>query len=236
MQRFSNFVILITLLSIAPFVWSFNSIKVGYIERAPHIYANADGSVRGMTGKTLVSLFRRANVEVEMISTDQEDISSFIKTPSLDAFITTQTLIINPNNFVYSAKPLFSLQFYLYHLKSEQEIQTLSNLTEVSITLPLPLTAIKGPLKEHIINPKNSISVVADGLSLPSQFAMLRNEKARYAISYLGESNAAMTFSSGFDRGDINVSKLFVLPMYLVIRRDNPNADEIMSKINLAND
>ena len=76
---------------------------------------------------------------------------------------------------------------------------------------------------------------MADGLTLPSQLAMLRNEKAQYAISYLSESNAAMTFSSGFNRGDINLSKLFVLPMYLVIKRDNPNADEIMSKINLAN-
>ena len=95
MLRFLCFLTLITLLNITPFAWSSDLLKVGYIERAPHIYANADGSVRGLTGKNLVSLFRKANVDVEMVRTYQEDIANFIKTPSLDAFIATLTLIEN---------------------------------------------------------------------------------------------------------------------------------------------
>jgi hypothetical protein len=225
----------ITLLNITPSAWSSNLLKIGYIERAPHIYANADGSVRGLTGKKLVSLFRKANVDVDMVRTYQKDIANFIKTPSLDAFIATLTLIENPENFVFSAQPLFNLHFYLYHLNTEQKVQTLSDLKGVSISLPLPLEAFKGPLKEHIHDPKNSITVIADELSLSSQLLMLRNKKAQYAISYLGESNAAMTFSKGFKRRELNISELFILPMYLVIKRENPHADELMSKINLAN-
>lgn len=80
---------------------------------------------------------------------------------------------------------------------------------EASISLPLPLETFKGPLKEHILHPKNTISVVADELSLLSQLVMLRNKKTQYAISYLGESNAALTFSRGFKREDINISRLF---------------------------
>ena len=235
MLRFSCFLTLITLLNITPFAWSSDLLKVGYIERAPHIYANADGSVRGLTGKNLVSLFRKANVDVQMVRTYQEDIANFIKTPSLDAFIATLTLIENPKDFVFSAKPLFNLNFYLYHLNIEQKVQTLSDLKGVSISLPLPLEAFKGPLKEHIHNPKNAITVIADELSLSSQLVMLRNKEAQYAISYLGESNAAMTFSKGFKQGELNISKLFILPMYLVIRRENPNAEEFMERINLAN-
>jgi hypothetical protein len=42
-------------------------------------------------------------------------------------------------------------------------------------------------------------------------------------------------FSKGFKQGELNISKLFILPMYLVIRRENPNAEEFMERINLAN-
>lgn len=209
-------------------------MQIGFIERPPHIYANADGSIRGLTGKQLVALFDRANLDADLVRTYQEDIGSFISQPELDGFIATRTLIDSPSDYWFSEQPLFILPFYAYHLVETRPLKNLSELRNTTVSLPLPLEAFIGPLKRQVTLAENNVTVVADNINLESQIMLLKKGRAKYAVSYLGEDNIAMMFSSRTNSNKVVVSDLFSLPMFLVIKRDVINSKQAIEKVNTA--
>lgn len=208
------------------------ALQIGFIERPPHIYANADGSIRGLTGKNLVTLFKQAEVDADLIRTYQEDIGTFISLPQLNGFIATKTLIDNPNEYIFSAKPLFTLQFYAYHLDKTPYLNDLSELKNTTISLPIPLETFAGPLKQQIMTLENNVTVIADSSNLETQIMLLRKGRTQYGISYLGKDNIAMMFSNRTRNNNIVVSDLFELPMFLVLERSAHNAEIAIKKIN----
>lgn len=209
-------------------------LYVGYIERAPHIYANADGSVRGLLGKQLQDILKRSNVDAEFMRIYPQDIDNFINRTDLDAFIATKTLMNDPQNYVFSKEPLFTLNFYVYHLSTTPNITGINDLKNASVILPISLDSFRGPLKEHIQDKTNNVLVSFEESNLEQQIVLLKKQRADYAVSYFGPDNIAMMFSKRTNRDNISTSPLFKLPMFFVLRRSVSSAGNIMDRINTA--
>ncbi|TRY29879.1 hypothetical protein [Aliiglaciecola sp. M165] len=227
---------IVAILSI--FLWANTStakpLYIGFVERPPHIYANADGSIRGLLGKQLQDIFKRARVESELVRTFPKDIDKLIGRVDLNGFIATKTLMDDPDNYLFTDEPLFILDFYVYHLATTPSIAGLSELKNTSVILPIPLNSFEGPLKEHLIDQTNKVTVHSDQSNLEQQIILLRKNRAKYAISYFGPNNIALMFSKRANRDDIQSSQLFELPMYFVLKKSVDDAPNIMHRVNLA--
>jgi hypothetical protein len=98
--------------------------------------------------------------------------------------------------------------------------------------LPVSPDAIRGLLKDTIVDPANNIQLVAIESNFERQMMLLRRKKADYVISYFNPNDVAMMFSSRSKTARLKSSELFQIPLYLVLRRSTPDSAEVMSEIN----
>lgn len=211
-----------------------NSVSIGFIERPPSIYANADGEMRGILGKELADIIFNANLDVDFVPVLPEDINAFMTMTNLDGFIASKTLIQNESDFRFSQMPLVYITFYAYHLESTKPLGNLADLNNASVVVPLSMEEVKGRLKDTLIDQSKNITVTGVESDFEKQMMQLRQGKVDYAISYFSPNNVAMLFSSRSKSNKIESSELFKLPLYLVFRADSKQADITIRKINNA--
>ena len=211
-----------------------SDVRIGFIERPPSIYANADGEMRGILGKELASIVFQANLDVEFVPVLPENINAFMTMPSLDGFIASKTLTQDESDFLFSQKPLVYITFYAYHLDSTAPLGSMSDLNNTSVLVPLAMDEVKGALKDTLTDESKNIAVIGVESDFEEQMMSLRQGKVEYAISYFSPNNIAMLFSSRSKSQKIQNSELFKLPLYLVFRADSEQAESTLDKINNA--
>ena len=208
------------------------AIDIGFIERPPSIYANADGQMRGILGKKLANIFLTAKLDVNFVATQPEDLDTFIANTELDGFVATPTIVLSDSGFLFSEEPLVSLAFYAYHLESTPSLNGIEELQNASVILPISLDTFQGILKDTLEDPANKNTIAAIETDFERQMTLLKRGVGEYAVSYFSPDNIAMLFSNRSAKAKITTSPLFEIPLYLVLRTSAPNSQTAIEKIN----
>lgn len=232
MMRWFSSIVALTLLSIATTNAYATELVVGFIERPPYIYSNADGSIRGKFGQQLEDVFFQSRVNAKLRSFDATELKSFFGHNQLDAFIATKTLVNQPDKFHFSQDPLVVLRFYAYYLKSSEPVEKISDLKNTKVVLPLPLSRLRGELKEWLSTQENNIDVVGHSLQFDDQINLLEAGDVDYVITHIDQNNQAMNFSKKLKTDHLQVNNIFNLPMYLVVRKSVEGSKDMMQRIN----
>lgn len=225
-------ILAVYLISALPCAAQNNVIKIGFIERAPYIYALADGTIKGVFGKQLLALFERASADIELNVFYPNDVSDFLKIEGLDGFIVTPIIAGRSDELIFSAKPLITLEFFAYHLPEKGPVSSLADIRNSKVVLPIPLSSMKGDIRAWLEDPQNAITVVNDTAHLDSALPLLRRNQADYIVSYISPESQMTMFSRAMRSSKINSGPLFEVPMYLAIRASHPEAESTISRIN----
>jgi hypothetical protein len=209
-----------------------SELRVGFIERPPHIYSNADGTIKGSLSKRLHTLFQQAGVKAKLIPFDIEDINNLFSFKEVDAFITTKLIVDVPKDYFFSEKPVVTLKFYAYSLASVPKVNKLEDLRNTSIILPMSVDTIRGQTKDWLLDSKNGIEIVTDIGDLQQAIPKLLEGKAEYVISATGPSGSAMMFSRRLNNNSIKSSPIFTLPMYLTVRKSVGDSARMIDQVN----
>ncbi len=219
------------LLSPASFAFASNLV-VGFIERPPYIYTNADGSIKGKFGRELEDIFFNSRVNAKLQKFAPLDLKDFFGNAQVDGFIATKSIIDNPDKFIFSKKPLVTLKFYAYSLPTTAPARQISDLENTSVTIPLPLEKLNGDLKDRLADPASNIQVEGHSMTFEEQIEWLEQGRVEYVITYIDQNTRALQFSKNIKTDHLQVNNIFSLPLYLVVRGSFEQGEEMMKRIN----
>lgn len=209
-----------------------SNLTVGFIERPPYIYANADGSIQGKFGRELENIFFNARINARLHKFSALDLKDFFGNEQVDAYIATKSIVDKPDDFFFSSKPLVTLDFYAYSLPTSKPITQIIDLENTSVTIPLPLNRLRGELKERLSDPVYKINVAGHSMNFEDQIEWLEQERVKYVITYIDRNTQALQFSKKIKTDHLQMNRLFSLPLYLVVRKSVAQSNEMMQRIN----
>lgn len=208
------------------------NLLVGFIERPPYIYTNADGAIQGSFGQKVEEIFFNARVNAKLIKFAPSELKTFFGSEKVDGYITTKSIVDNPGDYLFSKKPFVTLKFYAYSLPSTKPVDQVSDLRNTTLTLPLPLDKYKGKLKDWIDDTSNNVSVVGHSMPFDEQIEWLKQGRVKYVITYVDQNTQALQFSKKIDTDQFQVNDLFSLPLYSVVKKSVAHSQEMMQRVN----
>ncbi len=209
-------------------------VVVGFIERAPYIYNNADGRVKGKFGKKLQAQFSAAQIRTRLKGIARPDPAVMFDNQEFDAFIVSKEIITTPEQFLFSEKPLLIVKFYAYYLQGTPQINSIEGIRNSSVVMPLPLDKVAGDLTDWLRDPQNNIKIVGSELDMETEIDMLQQGKAQYVVSYIDQNSRAMVFSPKAKSTKLQSSFIFEVPMYMVLRKSVHQSAEKIQRLDLS--
>ncbi len=217
-------------------VWSADTLVVGYIERAPVIFQNADGALRGSMGTELAKLMEKARIHASYKRFLPKQIDQYMSDESVQAQLATPVLADDKSVFLFSEKPIVQLQFYTYRLKAAPPVVQFEDIFNKNIIMPVSIETMRGEPRRMFTEPEHNITILAENYRLEQALPLLRNLRADYYVSYVAPSSVAFDFNQSRMLRYLQADKLFSVPLHLVVRKSTPNASDIMARINNASE
>lgn len=209
-----------------------NSLNIGFIERPPKIFKTAGGQLRGELVADIEHIFKAAGVNTSYTQFNIQQLDAFLSGNGVDAIMATKILVEPGGEFLFSEKPVYYLQFYVYRLKTTAQASSLAQLSNTSVVLTMPKERLNNQLGAWVNNAENGIKVVAVEKQLDAAWRYIRKDQARYFISYIAPKSYAFDFSQTMQSNRWAADPVFAEPMYLLVKKSVPHGDAIMQRIN----